>query len=164
VTLCTIRPIEPGDRSTVERLLAKDWGSVLLYAVALGGLVDASELPGWLAERDGDVTGLLTYLHTGDTIDLVTINGYAPGAGSALLSTLTGAAGPLGARRIRVTTTNDNTRALRFYQRNGFRLTALRPDAVAEARRHKPQIPELGQDGIPIRDELDLELVLSPGS
>jgi hypothetical protein len=33
---------------------------------------------------------------------------------------------------------------------------------VARARRHKPQIPEIGADGIPIRDELDLELVLSP--
>ncbi|HET9142736.1 GNAT family N-acetyltransferase [Actinophytocola sp.] len=162
MTLCTIRPIEPGDKPTVEPLLVESWGAVQIYAVALGGLVDASALPGWIAERDGAVAGLITYLHTGDTIDLVTINSFAPGAGSALLATLTGAAGGLGARRIRVTTTNDNTRALRFYQRNGFRLTALRPDAVARARRHKPQIPEIGADGIPIRDELDLELALSP--
>jgi ribosomal protein S18 acetylase RimI-like enzyme len=59
-----------------------------------------------------------------------------------------------------VTTTNDNTRALRFYQRAGFRLTALRVGAVAEARKVKPEIPSHGLDGIPIRDELELTMEL----
>jgi len=58
-------------------------------------------------------------------------------------------------------TTNDNLRALGFYQRRGFRLASLRPGAVDEARRTlKPEIPEIGDDGIPIRDELDLEMDL----
>jgi ribosomal protein S18 acetylase RimI-like enzyme len=61
---------------------------------------------------------------------------------------------------VHVTTTNDNTRALRFYQRAGFDLTALRPGAVAEARKSKPEIPEVGEDGIPIRDELELTMEL----
>jgi hypothetical protein len=59
-----------------------------------------------------------------------------------------------------VTTTNDNTRALRFYQRAGFHLTALRPGAVTAARKSKPEIPELGEDGIPIRDEIELTMEL----
>jgi hypothetical protein len=63
-------------------------------------------------------------------------------------------------RRIRVVTTNDNTRALRFYQRAGFRLTALRVDAVAETRRSRPEIPERGLDDIPIRDEIELTMEL----
>jgi hypothetical protein len=50
--------------------------------------------------------------------------------------------------------------ALRFYRRTGFRLTALHPGAVDEARKTKP-IPALGHDGIPIRDELDLTMELS---
>ena len=57
-----------------------------------------------------------------------------------------------------LTTTNDNVDALRFYQRRGFRLVALRPGAVDDARaRHKPAIPGTGAHGIPLRDELDLE-------
>jgi hypothetical protein len=58
-----------------------------------------------------------------------------------------------------VVTTNDNLGALRFYQRRGFVLAALRPGAITEARRTlKPEISEIGADGIPIRDELELEL------
>jgi ribosomal protein S18 acetylase RimI-like enzyme len=55
-----------------------------------------------------------------------------------------------------LTTTNDNVDALRFYQRRGFRLAALRPGAVDEARRIKPEIPQVGEHGIPLHDELDL--------
>jgi hypothetical protein len=46
--------------------------------------------------------------------------------------------------------------ALRFYQRRGFALTELRPGAVDESRRMKPQIPLVGAYGIHIRDELVL--------
>jgi hypothetical protein len=53
------------------------------------------------------------------------------------------------------TTTLD---ALRFYQRRGFVLLALRPGAVDEARRSlKPHIGRVGEHGIPLRDELELE-------
>ena len=39
----------------------------------------------------------------------------------------------------------------------------IRPGAVDEARRTmKPELPEIGAYGIPMRDELDLELPLSP--
>jgi hypothetical protein len=56
-----------------------------------------------------------------------------------------------------VTTTNDNLNALRFYQRRGFRITEVRPRAVDDARRLKPSIPIVGEYGIPIRDEIELE-------
>jgi hypothetical protein len=58
-------------------------------------------------------------------------------------------------------TTNDNVDALRFYQRRGFRLAALRTRAVDELRRRlKPTIPAVGEHGIPIRDEIELEIEL----
>jgi ribosomal protein S18 acetylase RimI-like enzyme len=161
VTLYTLRPIEPADKPTVARLLAESWGSIMVYAVALGGLVDASNLPGWIVEQQRQVVGLLTYRISGATLDIVTINAFRVGAGvgTALVEKLAGQASALGARRIRVATTNDNTDALRFYQRRGFRLTGVRPDAMTKARRkHKPEMPEIGHHGIPIRDEVDLEL------
>ena len=62
-------------------------------------------------------------------------------------------------------TTNDNLAALRFYQRAGFRLLELRPGAVDEARAVlKPSIPETGNDGIPLRDEIDLVRELGPSA
>ena len=65
-----------------------------------------------------------------------------------------------GCRRLWLITTNDNLPALRFYQRRGFVLAALHRDAIAASRRLKPQIPLLGLDNIPIRDELELEMAL----
>ena len=106
---------------------------------------------------NSDVAGLITYRIDPMTLDIATLNSYRPGAGTALIEATASAARVAGARRLRVTTTNDNTRALRFYQRRGFRLAAVHPDAMTKARRkHKPQIPEIGQHGIPIRDEIDL--------
>ena len=64
-----------------------------------------------------------------------------------------------GARRLWLVTTNDNTHALRFYQRRGFDLVRLDRGAVDRARVLKPSIP-LENDGIPMRHELELELLL----
>jgi hypothetical protein len=45
-------------------------------------------------------------------------------------------------------------------------LEALRPGAVDAARERKPSIPLVGDDGIPIRDEIDLvaDLTRSPAA
>ena len=59
-------------------------------------------------------------------------------------------------REVWLTTTNDNVDALRFYQRRGFRLAQLRPGAVDQSRQRKPEIPRVGDYGIPLRDEIDL--------
>jgi ribosomal protein S18 acetylase RimI-like enzyme len=68
------------------------------------------------------------------------------------------AAAERGCRRLWVLTTNDNVDALRFYQRRGFRLAELHPGAVDDSRaRLKPEIPEAGEHGIPLRDELVLD-------
>jgi hypothetical protein len=66
-------------------------------------------------------------------------------------------------KRLVLTTTNDNLDALRFYQRREFRLVTVRPNAVEESRRLKPQIPDVGCYDIPIRDELDLVRELGAG-
>jgi len=60
-----------------------------------------------------------------------------------------------------VVTTNDNVDALRFYQRRGFRLVALRPGVVTRSRQSiKREIPRTGSYGIELRDELELEMDL----
>jgi len=54
----------------------------------------------------------------------------------------------------------DAANAIRFYQRWGMDLAALHRDGVTRARRLKPSIPAAGNDGIPIRHELELEVQL----
>ena len=96
--------------------------------------------------------------------ELVAINAFSryQGIGSALLRSIVDRLE--GFETLRLTTTNDNLDALRFYQRRGFRLQALRPGAVEAARAHKPTISAVGEHGIPIRDEVDLTLQLRASS
>ena len=82
------------------------------------------------------------------------------GIGSALMEALKKIAVKAGCKRIRAITTNDNTAALRFWQKRGFTLAALYPNSIEESRKLKPEIGLFGDDGIPIRDEIELEFVL----
>lgn len=54
-------------------------------------------------------------------------------------------------------TTNDNLHALKFYQKRGYYLVEILQNAVERARAVKPEIPLIGNDGIPIRDEIRLQ-------
>ena len=122
------------------------------------------ELPAVVAvDDDGERVGFATYIVEGALAELVSIDALRPGAGVGrqLLDAVAGAARAAGAERLLVMTTNDNLVALRFYQRAGFRMAELRTGAVDEARATlKPSIPETGNDGIPLRDEIDLVLDL----
>ena len=93
--------------------------------------------------------------------ELVAIEAFERGCGigSALMAGVIDAC--QGCRSLRLATTNDNLSAIGFYERRGFRLTAVRPGAVDAARKRKPSIPLIGENGIEIRDEIDLELALS---
>jgi ribosomal protein S18 acetylase RimI-like enzyme len=121
-----------------------------------------ADLPGFVATLDGRPAGLATYVMEDGSCELVTIDSLVEGrgVGTALVDAVAAAARRAGCTRLWLVTTNDNLEALRFYQRRGFVLTALHRDAVVESRRLKPQISERGAAGIPIRDELELELEL----
>lgn len=65
-----------------------------------------------------------------------------------------------GCRRLWLVTCNDNLKALGFYQKRGFCLTALHRNVLEVSRKLKPEIPQIGMDGIPLRDEIEMELIL----
>jgi RimJ/RimL family protein N-acetyltransferase len=67
-----------------------------------------------------------------------------------------------GCGRLWLTTTNDNVAAIAFYERRGWTRCATRKGAMVEARKLKPELPELGHGGVPIRDEIEFELRLDP--
>lgn len=79
------------------------------------------------------------------------------GVRTALLNAVVDEASRRAARRVWLITSNDNLDALRFYQRRGMRLIAVYSDAVDQARRIKPSIPNVGEFDIEIHDELELE-------
>ncbi len=156
----TIRPALADDRPAVDAFLAAHATEVV---ARLGELVDARRHPALVAETDGRLLGVLTWIVAGDSLEVLNLHAAErwTGVGTALLGAVRRVAEAGGCRRLWLITTNDNTDALRFYQRRGFRLARVHPGAVDRARvTLKPWIPELGEHGIPIRDELELELPL----
>lgn len=155
-----IRPLGDTDRQWVASLLGKRWASPRI--VTRGRVHQADRLPGFIAEVEDRPAGLLTYCIEGDACEIVSLDSLIEGMGigSALLDAAKRAAEAVGCRRLWLVTTNDNMAALRFYQRRGFCLAALHRDAMTISRRLKPGIPPTGIDGIPLRDEIELEILL----
>ena len=137
-------------------LMVEFWGSEL--QVVHQSVYRPAELPGLIAERAGRVVGLLTYQVSDEMLEVVTLNAVErrTGVGTVLMEAVVADARQQRCQEIRLTTTNDNLDAIRFYQRRGLRLVALRPGAVDRARLEKPEIPRVGDYGIPLRDEIDL--------
>lgn len=155
-----IRDLTPEDKPWVQRVLRQYWAST--EQVTKGHKFNADELPGIVAVRDGAEVGLLTYHIDGDNCEIVTHNSMAGhgGIGSCLLTGVRNKARESGCKRLWLVTTNDNTPSLRFYQRRDFDIVAIHRNAVAESRKLKPGIPDVGLDGIPIRHEIEMEYML----
>jgi N-acetylglutamate synthase-like GNAT family acetyltransferase len=155
-----IRPISERDRVWIETLLRKHWGSTI--QVTRGRLHDASKLPGYVAVYHHERAGLITYRVERDVCEIITLNSLVEGRGigTALVQAVRRAAVEAGCKRLWLITTNDNLTALCFWQKRGFSLLQVHRNAVEESRRLKPEIPLTGEHGIPIRDEIELEITL----
>jgi len=155
-----VRPLRNDDRDWAVRLIEEHWVSAKI--VSRGRVHHASDLPGLVATQDDKPVGLVTYRMDVDECEIITMNALEEGAGigSALLEAVKSKAAHAGCKRLWLVTTNDNLTALRFYQEKGLRIVAVHRNAVEESRRIKPEIPIIGMNGIPIRDEIELELLL----
>jgi GNAT superfamily N-acetyltransferase len=155
-----VRPLADEDAPWVETLLNRYWASPRVYA--RGRVIDASTLPGFAAFRDDEAIGLITYLIENDECEIVTHNSLAGsgGIGSCLLAEVRGQARQRGCKRLWLVTTNDNTAALRFYQRRDFEIAAFHKDSLRHGRTLKNDIPDRGHADIPIRHELELQFTL----
>jgi ribosomal protein S18 acetylase RimI-like enzyme len=155
-----IRPLQDEDREWVQRLITERWGAPLV--VGRGRSWNPVELPGFAAFEGERCVGLVTYELDSDACEIVTIDALEEGrgVGTALFEAVQEAARAAGCERIRLVTTNNNLRALAFYQKRGFRLVGLVAGAIDEERNVKPSIPLVDPAGLPIRDELHLELEL----
>lgn len=155
-----IREAGPHDAAWIVAMIVAEWNTE--HVVSGGRTYHPHLLPGFAAERDGLPLGLVTYAVEGDECEIITLNSLLrnAGIGGALIDAVAAAARRAGCARVRLVTTNDNMNALRFYQKRGFRITAIHRDAVNHARAIKPSIPLFGHDGIPLCDELELTLDL----
>jgi RimJ/RimL family protein N-acetyltransferase len=109
-----------------------------------------------------DLAGIVTYNIHGDQCEIVTLDSMIENSGAAWanIQAVIDAARKKGCRRLWLITTNDNLQAIKYYQKRGFTIAAIHCNAIENSRKLKPQIPHLGMDGIPIRDEIEFEMML----
>lgn len=148
------------DMNWIIPYMKENWGSERI--VSRGRIHDAKELPGFIAFQNEKPAGIVLYEIKNGECEIVLLESFVEkiGIGSSLIEHVKHEAAAQGCKRLWLITTNDNLAAIRFYQLRGFALVAVYPDAVHEARKLKPEIPLTGIDGIPIRDEIELEFVL----
>jgi GNAT superfamily N-acetyltransferase len=156
----SLRPLADADRPWVRQWMSDHWGAELM--IVHGEQLYPAESPGFVAESDADMVGLVTYTLHGSECEILSLDSLieGQGIGSALIEAVRKVTLENGARRLWLVTTNDNLNALRFYQKRGFELVKIHRRAVDESRKLKPSIPLTGGFGIPIRDEIELELIL----
>ncbi len=155
-----IRPIDELDKEWITSFLEEHWGSSRF--VTRGRLFFANENPGYIAIKDEKPYGLITYEILGDECEITTLTSLEEqkGIGTNLINAVKDAALQADCKRLLVITTNDNAHAICFYQRHGFTIATIYPDSMEEARKIKPEIPFTGNDGIPLRDEIEFEIRL----
>lgn len=124
--------------------------------VVSSGTYVLSKLPGFVAIKSDKIVAAMTYCLKGSILEIISLDSIEEnkGIGSKLIQQIEMVANELGSKAIQVITTNDNLRAIAFYQKRGFRFNQIFTDAVKVARHIKPSIPLYADNGLPIRDEI----------
>jgi ribosomal protein S18 acetylase RimI-like enzyme len=158
--MLAIQSLTSADREWVKSWMVEYWGSEMI--AIHGEAIYPAEFPGFKATIFGTPVGLITYRIVENECEIISLNSTQEGRGigSMLLNAVKEVAQNAGNTRLWLITTNDNLDALRFYQNYGFALVCIHKDAIRKSRQLKPQIPEIGHYGIPIQDEIELELKL----
>lgn len=155
-----IQKLDDGWRGTVNAYVRCLWGGPLI--VSLGQPYDSSALPGFVAVEDDALLGVALYRMVDDSCEvsvlLTLVQGM--GVGTKLLDTVKQAARENSAHRLWLVTTNDNTQAIRFYQKYGFRLDAVHMGAFEAVMKLKGELSALGNDGILIEHEFEFGMIL----
>lgn len=154
------REISGDDRKWVHAFIKKHWSSDIV--VVHNTIYYPEKLDGFLAEYKSKKIGLITYLIKDDKCEIITINSLNENqvVGTHLMKLVMNEAKQLKCKKIWLITTNDNINAICFYRKLGFCLDKVYPDALTASRKIKPEIPFIGANGIPMRDELEFIYLL----
>jgi ribosomal protein S18 acetylase RimI-like enzyme len=158
--MLSIRRLTSDDLPQLRQFWVEHWGGGEM--ISRGNIFRVEQLDGFIVEDEREWVGLLTFFIKDRECEVTSLDSLreGQGIGTKLMDSVVEEARKQNCKRVFLITTNDNTHALRFYQKRGFALAALYPGAVNESRKLKPSIPLNGFDDIPIRDEIELELLL----
>lgn len=154
--------LEPADPAYLRERVPESWKFPIVSVTRT--YAGPEDLRGLVWRDEGDeIAGLVTWYKEGDWAEIVTLEAFEQGRhiGGRLLDGAEEALRREGVRRISLTTTNDNVRAIAFYLRRGYRLVQVEPDGMDRVRAAKPALPMTGHDGLPLRDMLLFEKTIA---
>jgi ribosomal protein S18 acetylase RimI-like enzyme len=159
-----LRRLKQSDLPRLRQFWRENWGDE--FVVAHGVIYRPDTLDGFVALDGEEWIGEVTYYFSGSDCEIVSLDSVRErqGVGTMLINKAIEEARAKGCQRIFLITTNDNLHALGFYQKRGFELVAVHRGAVNESRKIKPSLPLVGNNGIPLRDEIELEMSLRGGA
>ncbi len=155
-----IRNANDADRDFIRKKTSKEWGDEVI--VVHNTIYRPYLLDAFIAETAEKKVGMLTYFIHEDSFEIVTIIVFTQrkAVGTKLINQAKALCRERGLKRLWLITTNDNEPAIKFYKKIGFKVKAVHSGAVEYARKLKPTIPITGYNGIEIRDEIEMEMIL----
>lgn len=156
-----IKPINKNDREWIIDLLTNHWISPKI--VSREKIHDATKLPGFIAWQENKPIGLLTYCVENNECEIVTLDSLIEniGIGSSLIDTLKKITSDNRYKRLWCITTNNNQKAIQYYRNRGFKIKKVYKNAMEISRKLKPEIPLVDNNGVSIKDEVELEIKIS---
>jgi GNAT superfamily N-acetyltransferase len=158
----TCSEMTDADRAEVAEFIERHWHSKVV--MSRGRAFYPHQEQGLIERVEGKIVALLTYRIDDQGMEILTLNSLLEGhgTGSSMMLEVIEIARRRNCPKLWLTTTNDNLKAISFYQRLGFRMTAIHLGVVDDARKVKPQIPLHGERGVEIHDEIVMALSLKP--
>jgi N-acetylglutamate synthase-like GNAT family acetyltransferase len=157
----TIKTAAKTDFGWIKELYARTWSGDI--CVSRGKVQKVDDFTGgFVAEVGGQKTAFVTYTVSGPELEITGIVSLKEkdGIGSALVKTVIDLAKKQKLKKVCLVTTNDNLNGIGFWQKRGFKLVKVYPGSMEFVRKIKPAVPLIGENGIPLNDELELEMIL----
>jgi len=147
-------------RKQVNNILINEWEATDI--IIRGKVIDGTKLDGFVAIDNNKIIGLITFIIEKEECEICSLNSFIEnkGIGTNLINKVKEYAKQKNCTRLKLITTNDNIRGLEFYQRRGFMFSNIYKNAIENSRKIKPQIPIFADNGLPIRDEIELEMII----
>lgn len=159
----TMNYIEISDknRKIVNDFIINQWYSTKI--IVRGKEIDISTADGIMVEENDEIKGLVTYILNHEICEIMSLDSIdeSRGIGTTLVNKVIDIAREHGCKKIVLITTNDNINAIRFYQKRGLDMVQIYHNALDISRKLKPEIPLIGDNNIPLKHEIEFEMILS---
>lgn len=148
------------NRNLIDAFIKQHWHTTTM--IIRGKEIDMTKTEGFYFSKEENIIGLITYIVYDDILEITSLDSVYEnrGIGSKLVENVIHEAKERGFQKIVLITTNDNINAIKFYQKRGFDMVRLFHNALDISRKLKPEIPLIGDNSIPLRHEIEFELLI----